>query len=624
MIESNYRINFKNNLLELNQLPNINLGYFNHPKLEIPFWIDLSNTKGICFEVDEKNEREVYFQMEYMTISMLSITNPKLLKFKVVDFGLSDNLNILNNLQQSGGNIQFVASESELSKTLDDLYEDARRINTSILTSRFNSLIEFNEKNTDIKQPFQFLIIANPVNELSKKNLSKLKNIVDECTKTGIYTILTYNKQKFTIDKKNYLDNHNDKISEEQQAYFDMLQWFSKEMLYTRKTLNGDNICDNIQGLVNKEFYERLKQYNFNFNRREESQTDLENIILKIKERLLPNRSAAPSYLKIKIGRHGVNPFYLEMGQKQNIHHCLIAGKTGSGKSVLLNNIITQIGLKYSPDDIRLFLFDFKQGVSLRKFQKLPHTQILLKDNLRLDAGIKVLEYFTSEIRRRSNLFNEVGGGKIEDIDSYNKKVNNCKKKLHRILLIIDEVQVLFKAERGKYESIANNYLDQIARQGRAFGLHMLFCSQSYNGVYISNIQNEVPLRISLKLNTNAACDSIMGYDNANYAPKKLPEYGEAIYNVQAGARDGNIQVFLDYNPNEIENRVKEASNKWQKGSICKIFQQIIIDENYDLNKCPLLGNEYENDTTTLQKTNLTQPSSNDNFVADDDEEAWF
>ncbi len=90
--------------------------------------------------------------------------------------------------------------------------------------------------------------------------------------------------------------------------------------------------------------------------------------------------------------------------------HVLIAGKTGSGKSTLLHALITNVALTYSPDQIELYLIDFKKGVEFKTYAtyQLPHARVIAIESER-EFGLSVLEKLDAELKRRGDLYRDAG-----------------------------------------------------------------------------------------------------------------------------------------------------------------------------------------------------------------------
>ncbi len=119
--------------------------------------------------------------------------------------------------------------------------------------------------------------------------------------------------------------------------------------------------------------------------------------------------------------------------------HMLIAGKTGSGKSTLLHVIITNLALWYSPDEVELYLIDFKKGVEFKTYatHRLPHARAVAIESDR-EFGLSILQRLDAEMTRRGELFRPAG---VQDIAAYREATG---KTLPRTVLIVDEFQVFF------------------------------------------------------------------------------------------------------------------------------------------------------------------------------------
>ena len=122
--------------------------------------------------------------------------------------------------------------------------------------------------------------------------------------------------------------------------------------------------------------------------------------------------------------------------------HALIGGIIGSGKSKLLDVLITQLSLAYSPDEVAFYLVDLKEGVAFQDYVRLPHVRVIALENER-EFGLNILRHVQAEIQQRSELFKAVGSG-VDNLVQYRTITG---KALPRILLIIDEFQVLFADE---------------------------------------------------------------------------------------------------------------------------------------------------------------------------------
>ncbi|MDP6415180.1 MAG: FtsK/SpoIIIE domain-containing protein, partial [Gammaproteobacteria bacterium] len=237
--------------------------------------------------------------------------------------------------------------------------------------------------------------------------------------------------------------------------------------------------------------------------------------------------------LCVPIGRTGATRLqYLRLGRGV-AQHMLIAGKTGSGKSTLFHVIVTNLALWYSPDEVELYLIDFKKGVEFKTYatHNLAHARTVAIESDR-EFGLSILQRVDSEMTRRGNLFRQAH---VQDLASYRQATGN---KLPRTVLIVDEFQVFF-SEDDKLAQDAAMLLEQLVRQGRAFGIHVLLGSQTLGGAssLARSTLGQMAIRIALQC---SEVDSQLILDDDNVAARLLSRPGEAIYNDAGGMVVGN------------------------------------------------------------------------------------
>ncbi len=185
------------------------------------------------------------------------------------------------------------------------------------------------------------------------------------------------------------------------------------------------------------------------------------------------------SGIDIPLGKAGATKRQnLTLGQGTS-QHVLIAGRTGSGKSTLMHALITNLALCYSPDEIDLYLIDFKKGVEFKVYATfaLPHASVVAIESER-EFGISVLQRLDQEMRLRADRFRDAG---VQDLAGYRNAPGT--QPLPRILLLVDEFQEFF-VEEDKVAQEAALLLDRLVRQGRAFGVHVHLGSQSLGGAF--------------------------------------------------------------------------------------------------------------------------------------------
>lgn len=203
--------------------------------------------------------------------------------------------------------------------------------------------------------------------------------------------------------------------------------------------------------------------------------------------------------------------------------HLLIAGTTGSGKSVCLNTILASILLHYRPGDVQLLLVDPKM-VEMSQYNGIPHLlHPVITDP---KEAARVLEYLVGEMGRRNDLFRRHG---VRNIDSYNAKVGMMKsdettaERLSYIVVVVDELGDLALAKGVDIETL----LTRLAQMARAAGIHMVLATQRPSvDVIVGKTKANFPTRIAFRVATKVDSRTILDTIGAD----KLLGKGDMLY----------------------------------------------------------------------------------------------
>lgn len=194
--------------------------------------------------------------------------------------------------------------------------------------------------------------------------------------------------------------------------------------------------------------------------------------------------------------------------------HLLVAGATGSGKSVCLNTII--IGLLYSngPDELKLILVDPKR-VELSVYEGIPH--LLIPPITKADDTINALKWTTREMERRLDVLSKFG---VRDINSYNAK---AEEKMPKIVIVIDELADLMSTSGRDVESL----IVRIAQMSRAVGIHLVLATQRPSvDVITGTIKANIPARIAFSVASQTDSRTILDVSGA----EKLLGRGDMLF----------------------------------------------------------------------------------------------
>lgn len=207
------------------------------------------------------------------------------------------------------------------------------------------------------------------------------------------------------------------------------------------------------------------------------------------------------------------------VGDLSKMPHMLIAGATGSGKSVCINSLIISLLYKYSPDDVKLLMIDPKV-VELSVYNGIPHLLIQVVTEAKKAAG--ALNWAVNEMNKRYNLFSQM---KVKNIESYNKlyEKGEIKEKLPYIVVIVDELADLMMACPNDVE----DYICRLAQMARAAGMHLIIATQRPSVDVITGvIKANIPSRVSFAVSSGTDSRTILDQVGA----EKLLGRGDMLY----------------------------------------------------------------------------------------------
>ncbi|MBC8062371.1 MAG: DNA translocase FtsK [Clostridiaceae bacterium] len=258
--------------------------------------------------------------------------------------------------------------------------------------------------------------------------------------------------------------------------------------------------------------------------------------------------------------------------------HVLIAGATGSGKSVCINTLIISLLYKYSPEEVKLLMIDPKV-VELSTFNGIPHLLIPVVTDPKKAAG--ALSWAVNEMTKRYKLFAE---NNVRNIESYNELFNKGRihEKLPFIVIIIDELADLMMVCANDVEE----YIGRLAQMARAAGMHLVIATQRPSVDVITGvIKANIPSRISFAVSSQIDSRTILDMAGA----EKLLGKGDMLFFPVGESKPLRIQgAFIS--EEEVE-KVVEAIKKQEK----KVeYSEKIIEE---INTSAMSSNSNQEDS---------------------------
>ncbi len=287
------------------------------------------------------------------------------------------------------------------------------------------------------------------------------------------------------------------------------------------------------------------------------------------------------SKLAIALGRDVAGQ--VRVGDLAKMPHLLIAGATGSGKSVMLNAIIASFLTQATPDDVRMLMIDPKM-VELNMYNGIPHLQAPVVTEV--DKVVPLLKRAISEMERRYRLFSQLG---VRNLDAYRKmrreklaKGDDSLNNLPAIVIIIDELADLMMAAPEEVESM----VCRLAQLARATGIHLVIATQRPSVDVITGlIKANIPTRISFMVSSSVDSRTIIDMGGA----ERLLGRGDMLYLPADAGRPERIQGAF------VADEEAEALTKfWQQQAA--EFNATTVKDNADTQAANDLEWDLDND----------------------------
>lgn len=409
----------------------------------------------------------------------------------------------------------------QIERQLADLTEHMQTVIQKYLRADYATIEDYNRAAGEIAEPYRFVIIADLPQALTETGAQRLASILESGPRCGVYALLAgdLSAKLPPAITKDVLAEHAVRLTVRKGAV----------------RVNDPRFDETTVALAvppDDAFAAQL------LDRTAQAAADAGRVEVPF-ARLAPNDDelwtrSASAELSIPLGRSGAQKIqHLRLGSGTR-QHALIAGRTGSGKSTLLHVMISAAALWHGPDELNLYLIDFKKGVEFKAYTdgRVPHVRAVAIESDR-EFGLSVLQRLDDELTSRGELFRRLGA---QDLAAARRMAPDTP--LPRILLLIDEFQEFFVSD-DTVASDASLLLDRLVRQGRAFGVHVILGSQTLSGAYslARSTLGQMGVRIALQC---SEADSYLILGEDNNAARLLSRPGEAIYNDAGGLVEGN------------------------------------------------------------------------------------
>ena len=470
------------------------IGSLSGGDMELPALVDICEVKAFCMLYNNEDTRTRVNHVLEKLAWRIAITVPANLCEIVLYNGgnAGDSFNTHSRLNkylvgERDERVLFDGNADVFDKVVSDAYASIVQRMSAINCAGKRTLVELNESlGRDARMKYQFFILTDFPRNVKMQTVQKLAQIIETGSRAGIYVMMSWDMNADFSDAQNGSSSF-----DAQPMLKNMELLFPKDGAFYFSNSGHDDVLNRFTLTLDDATIDPAEANNW--------ATYINNVVDVAK------KNAKPSALKQDFAQLENTPYEpvmseisvtvgLDVNDKHPVTvrfnsgdyiHAFILGQSGSGKSVLLNNIISSAILKYSPEDLMLYLMDFK-GVEFNRYRGLKHTKAVLVDNSDPQMTLEVLRELREENKHRVKLWQKES---VNNIDGYNKKYPN--QRLPQILFVADECQVMFKenvsngTERLIQQEISE-ILNIIATQGRSQGIHMLLATQQLDETDIS------------------------------------------------------------------------------------------------------------------------------------------
>lgn len=494
-------------------------------ELPLPALAAFPEPESLFYHVRDDACNRAIESLRMVMFRLLTTIPPGRVRFLIVDpVGLGQNFAAFMNLADFDEALvgsRIWTESSHIEQRLADVTAHMENVIQKYLRNRYATITEYNAHAGEVAEPYRVVVVANfPVN-FTAEATRRLVSIAQSGSKCGVSTLVSIDtRQPFPKGfELSDLEACGANLVYDDGAFRHRDPDFGPYPV-TLDPPPADELCNRV-----------LQQVGEAARGAQRVEVPFEFIAPEA-ERYWS--ASAGGGISVALGRAGATRRQLlELG-KGTSQHALVAGKTGSGKSTLLHALITNLSLLYDPDEVELYLVDFKKGVEFKTYaiHELPHARVVAIESER-EFGLSVLQRLDAELKLRGERFRAVNA---QDLNGYRQAAPGAR--APRVLLIVDEFQEFF-VEDDKIAQEAAQLLDRLVRQGRAFGIHILLGSQTLGGAYslARSTIDQMAVRIALQC-SEADAHLILSDDNA--AARLLSRPGEAIYNDANGLVEGN------------------------------------------------------------------------------------
>jgi len=510
--------------------------------VELPALLDFHGIGSMLVQTGPEGRAAAVRILQATMLRLMTTFPPGKLKFTIIDpVGLGQSFAGFMHLADHDESLvhdKIWTDARHIEQKLTDITEHMESVIQKYLRNEFSTIQEYNTRAGEVAEPFRFVVIADFPSNFTEAAARKLASIVTSGPRCGVYTLVATDTRQRPPAWAPIAELEASSVV--LSAKDGAVTWNDPD--YSAFTLiPEDPPTDPVVTAIAHAVGARAKEAG-------RVQVPFDTVAPPT-EKVWTRDSSTE--LRVPLGKAGATKLQELVLGRGTSQHVLIAGRTGSGKSTLLHAMITSAMLWYGPEELELYLVDFKKGVEFKTYasHRAPHARVIAVESER-EFGLSVMRRLDAELSRRGQMYRELGA---QDLAGFRKLSGGRMGEMPRTLLVVDEFQEFF-TEDDKLAQEAMLLMDRLVRQGRAFGMHVILGSQTIGGAYslARSTIGQMAVRIALQC---SEADSYLILSEDNSAARLLSRPGEAIYNDQSGMIEGNSPFQIVWVPDEARDR---------------------------------------------------------------------
>ena len=551
-------------------------------KLLIPHCAQFSSEFNYIFKFNGEGRANVVKDACDMGMRLFMMLPPGKVNFTFIDpvtlgesFAMFTRLVDVDDRTSEIINGKIWSAPSDIEDKLKIMTNHISNVTQRCLQGKYDNIFEYNKVAEQNAEAYQILMLMDYPAGLSDQSLKLLEQIVTSGPKCGVFTVIYRNESQYKkVSERSY------PLIKNIEANFQVFNYSANatQIMCTNEAVKEQQFLWNGVKMPNDE---RMNEIIATLKKGIKSADKVVIGIEKVNN--AESTNTTKDGIRIPIGIHGANEVqYLTLGVGGS-HHALIAGVAGSGKSSLLHTIILRTLMQYSPEELVIYLVDFKRGVEFKIYADfvLPSFKVVAIESER-EFGYNILTSLEREQKIRADLFKKSHVDKIEEYRELGKK-------MPRVLVIMDEFHELFSNSNDEFAKKSAIIMERIVRQGRAFGVHMILASQSYSNItgIDKAVFDQMAVRIVLKC-SKADANLLLDGGSTEIDQISIDDPGRAVYNSEAGNKEYNSHFRVAYiEPEKHRGMLQDISDSTKQFADAKQPTRILLsnieDNNYSI-----------------------------------------